>query len=374
MEKEAPSWAGMTNQLFDTWTDVGTQMWKNWTDLMGAATRNPVSSGKPNLDAVSQQFLENQQLLTRLLQLSFTSWQEMLPKLQTGGDWQTALANYTQQMRQQLDQFSTGMLQSSQDTAELWKLYISQMQKFNQLWAASLGAAITPLSQTPAGTPAPWVELNNLYWNLLYEETYGSLMQSPLLGPTRELNSKLLRAFDAWVQLYRAGLDYQILLSNIQVHSFEELMQELVSRAEKGETVKDWRQFQDIWGQVADGVFEKAFCQEDNLRIRGRFLNSLNAYRIHQRGLTEVWLKAVDMPSRSELDEVHQTLYELRKEVKGLKKALAKYESQAEQDATIAPPADSSPSTNDPSPGADSGDSTETPTPKTTRRTRRTGD
>jgi hypothetical protein len=114
------------------------------------------------------------------------------------------------------------------------------------------------------------------------------------------------------------------------VQSFEELMRELISLAEKGEPVKDWRKFQQLWGQVADGVFEKAFCQEENLKVRGRFVNSLNAYRLHQQGLMEVWMKAMDMPLRSEVDEVHKTIYELRKEVKNLKKSLARYEAQAQ--------------------------------------------
>ena len=106
-------------------------------------------------------------------------------------------------------------------------------------------------------------------------------------------------------------------------------MRELISLAEKGEKVKDWRQFQQLWGRVADQVFEKAFCDEENLKVRGRFLNALNTYRLYQQDLMEVWMKMMNLPSRGEIDEVHKTVYELRKEVKQLKKALAKYESQA---------------------------------------------
>jgi hypothetical protein len=59
-------------------------------------------------------------------------------------------------------------------------------------------------------------------------------------------------------------------------------------------------------------------------------LNSLNTYRIQQQALMDVWMKALNMPLRSEIDEVHKTIYELRKEVKSLKKTIAQYETQAQ--------------------------------------------
>jgi class III poly(R)-hydroxyalkanoic acid synthase PhaE subunit len=327
MEKQSTSWGAISEELMSSWTEMGTQMWKSWFDLMGTATREPTETVNTELTSIAQRFFDNQQLLLRLLKLSFNTWQDFFPKATAGGDWQQFLQNYSEQIRSQFERFSTGNLKVTQDLTELWQLYLREFQGFSQLWLTALGSSITPWSKTISGKSEPWIELNNLYWNLLYEESFGSLMQSPLLGPTREFNGKLLRTFDAWVDLYRASIDYQTLLTDIQIRSFEELMRQLVTLAEKGESVKDWRQFQQLWGRVADEVFEKAFCSENNLKVRGRFLNALNTYRIYQQDLTELWLKLLNLPSRTEVDEVHKNIYELRKEVKALKKNLAKYEA-----------------------------------------------
>lgn len=361
MATDTKTWAGMADQWVNTWTSVGTQMWQGWAELLDTTNRTSIADLQPGFTAVNQQLADNQQLLTRLLKLSFSYWQDLLPKVTAGENWQQFLTSYSEQIQTQLHEFTSGSLQTNQDTAALWQLYLKQMQQFSQLWTTSMGMAIAPLSQTAvAGAATPWIELNNIYWNLLYDKGAGSLMQSPMLGPSREFNSKLLRSFDAWVMLYRASTDYQILLTNIQVRSFEAFMQELIQRAEKGEAVKDWRQFQQIWGEVADGVFEKSFCLEDNLKIRGKYLNSLNSYRIQQRSLMEVWLKAMDIPVRSEIDEVHQTIYELRKEVKTLKQTLAKYEAKM---AVATPPAEPAATTETaPTPPADAA----TPTAPTT--------
>lgn len=327
METNGTSWTGVTNQMMNSWTEMGTQTWKNWMNLMG--TMAPKSEPTTGFEAIAQRYSENQQLLFRLLRLSFTTWQEMMPKVTAGESWQEAMQNYTAQIRSQLDEFSTGATKTTQDVNELWQLYLKETQKFSQLWLNAIGSSVAPLSQAAvSGSTEPWIELNNLYWNLLYEESFGSLMQSPLLGPTREFNGKQLRAFDAWAKLYRAGLDYQVVLADVQVRSLEALMQDLVARAEKGDAIKDWRQFQQVWGVIADDVFEKAFCDEENLKVRGRYLNALNTYRIHQQELMELWMKALNIPSRSEIDELHKTVYELRKELKQLRKTVAQYESK----------------------------------------------
>lgn len=179
------------------------------------------------------------------------------------------------------------------------------------------------------GIAKPWIELNKFCWNFVYEKTIGTLTQIPLLGPSRGFNNELMQAFDAWAKLYPTSIDYQIVLAEIQIQSFEALLRELTSLAEKGETVKDWQQFQQLWSRTADKVFEQSFCSEDNLKVRGRFLNASNNYKLCQQGLMEMWMKTINMPIRSEVDEVHKSIYELRKEVKSLKKSLAQSEGRS---------------------------------------------
>ncbi|PSO71573.1 MAG: class III poly(R)-hydroxyalkanoic acid synthase subunit PhaE [Cyanobacteria bacterium SW_5_48_44] len=321
MAKETNGWSEIAN----AWAETGTQMWKSWFNLMGSVPKsNPVADAQPEGEDVAQQFADNQELLGRFLTLSFNAWKDISPKVEAGEDWQQLLSKYTEQIRKQVGTFT-------QNTTELWQLYIQHMQKFSQLWASSMWASVAPMSKTATGTSEPWIELNNIYWNLLYEESFGSLMGSPFLGPTREFNRKLMGAFDAWTNLYRASVDYQAVLAEIQVRSFKKLMQELVSLAEQGEKVENWKQFQQLGSRIADGVFQEALSYERNLKIRGKYLNALNTYQLHQQEVMELWMKKMNMPLRSEVDEVHQSIYELRKEVKALKKALAKDKASQQQ-------------------------------------------
>ena len=44
---------------------------------------------------------------------------------------------------------------------------------------------------------------------------------------------------------------------------------------------------------------------------------------LDQQQLIEMFLKMNNLPTRTKVDEIHRSIYELKKEVKSLKKALA---------------------------------------------------
>jgi polyhydroxyalkanoate synthase subunit PhaE len=314
-------WNETATDMMNTWTQTGTKMWQSWFELMGNVPNTQIpETTQEDLKKATQRFFDDRDILVKFIKLSVNAWQEIFPKIETGESWLTIVEKYTNQMREQLDDFTKGSLGISKNNAQLWQLYLEETQKFNQLWLNPFSFSFNNLAQGNHSNAL--IELNNLYWNLLYEESFGSLMKSPILGPTREFTGKLLNGFDAWSQLYRASLDYQIVLGDIQVKSFEALMKALVNKAEKGEKLEDWKQFQALWSQIADDVFAEAFCEEKNLKIRGKFLNALNLYRIEQQKLLEQSLQMMNLPTRSEIDELHKTIYELKKEIKTIKKQL----------------------------------------------------
>ncbi|MGA1264751.1 MAG: class III poly(R)-hydroxyalkanoic acid synthase subunit PhaE [Prochlorothrix sp.] len=332
------NWAESTQSWVDAWTQTNTQIWGSWFKAIGDFTpQAPDTVGQGlsqsfngDFDQLNQIFARNQQLLSRFFKVSVDAWQELLPAFEAGGNWQDTINQYNQQLQDQLAAFANSSQKISQNNLELWQLYIDEVKQFNQLWFAPLGVKIPDFV---AGQSAPWLELNNRYWEMLYDKSFsGMILSSPMLGPNREFTGKLLRNFEAWTDLYRASTDYQLILGEVQVKSFENLMQTLVEKAEKGEIVKDWKEFQGLWSQVADDIFAAAFCEEKNIKIRGKFINALNHYRLQQQELIEVLLSSMNLPTRSEVDEVHKTVYELRKQIKQLQKKVTALE-------TAAPPA-----------------------------------
>jgi len=319
-----------TNEMMNAWFNNTTQMWKGWYDLMTSTASQYSNPG--NVPNFTSPFGDANQELFNPLLYSFNAWKDIFNQFQAGQNWEEASKKYADEFSKQLKAFYAAPTKLVEDTNKLWQAYFEQVQKFNQLWGNYWSASIHPLSQTLSGNSQPWIELNNLYWDMLYQPTLGNLLQSPSVGPARVFNAKIQEAFEAWTNLYKASIDSQALLNQIQRQSFEKLMQELVALAQKGEPVQDWRKFQQMWSRIVDEKFEETFSQEENLKIRGKLINALNSYRVQQHELQEYWMRTLNLPLRSEIDEVHRSVYELRKEVKSLKKRLAAAEAAVESD------------------------------------------
>ncbi len=138
---------------------------------------------------------------------------------------------------------------------------------------------------------------------------------------------KLLQAFDACVNLTQVSFNYILLLLDVWITAFEELKQELANSHNKGEPLENWQKFLQIWSRIFDQIFAQKFRSEDALRIQGKFINALIICRLRQQHLIDVFLQMNSQLTHNELDEIYRCLYELRKEIKSLKKALIEYQN-----------------------------------------------
>lgn len=331
-----------TETMVKALTEVQKQMWESWFSLMQVApSPMPVSPGMADqwrelatrtmkgwtaeaeqvAKDVSERLLTTQDCVLRFLELSLSSWNAVAPKVEAGEDWHTVLAKYMEQVRQQFVLSPQGMGKATQDSGELWSLYLEEWQKLVQPWALSLQRAPWRVGQASTGDGSALVELMNLYGDA-YERTFGRLIESPSLGHTRELNEDLFKGFAAWMDYRQASFAYQVELGETWTRAFEEFTRKLISQTEKGETVQSLRQLLFQWIDVIDQVFAKVFRSDKYIQLQGHLLNTAMAYRLRERDIVEAFLKTSHIPSRSELDEAYRRIYHLRKDVKELKRAL----------------------------------------------------
>ncbi len=296
--------------LAEAWAEAQKKMWEGWTAGAG-----------PTVQGVAERLFTGQDAILRLLEATAGAWRALAPKVESGEDWQTVLSKHGEQLRERLVQMPTGASQTAHDVAELWRLYLEEWQKLGQPWVEALRRAPGQLDQAAAGDRSELIDLAGLHWDA-FERTFGRLLQSPSVGYSRELNEKLLRGFDAWVEFRRASGEYQAILGDVWVRAFEALMRELVARGERGEAVEGVQPLLRLWGEVLDRDIDEILRSEAYAKAQGRLLNAAMAYRIRERECVEAFFKMSHLPTRSELDDAYRTIYELRKELRALKKTL----------------------------------------------------
>lgn len=308
-----PSFADMAGQ----WQRLATQGLQNWGEAADPIAR-----------ATAEQFVAAQGVALRFVEFAARAWEMAAPRMQSGQDWQTAVKEALDQLRERWVQFPAEAAGAAQDANELWRLYVAQWQSFGQPWEAVWRSAPGRVGRAAAGDNAALLELTEAARDA-YQQTFGRLADSPNLGLTRELVAKVQAGFDAFVAWHLASAEYQAVLGEVWEAAFKCFGDDLASLAEKGGTVESVRELVLLWTRGAERVFTDAFRTERYTLAQGKLLNATMHYRLCQREIIEEYLKAYDLPTRSELDEAHRRIYQLRREVKALKKRVAEMAAAA---------------------------------------------
>jgi class III poly(R)-hydroxyalkanoic acid synthase PhaE subunit len=190
-----------------------------------------------------------------------------------------------------------------------------------QPWQQSWGQAPWHFNQAMFGASNQLGELSRLHWDA-YERSFGRMTETPMMGSNRELMAKLMGGFDTWVEFRKASAEYHVLLAKTTSRAFEQVMRELVAFSERGEKIDSVRQLMNLWMDTIDHTFSKLYKSEEYLNIQRELSSAVMKYRLKEQEITEIMLKMLNLPTRGELDDAYRSLYELRKEVKALKKAM----------------------------------------------------
>ncbi len=298
-------------------------MWQQWQQQAMQNYQNVAPSLTANAQMAMEHFFAGQNQAQQLSKLVAESWQTIMAEATTPDEWQRALSTYVDTLRSQLAE-AGNVSKVVENNNQLWQRYLQESQKFVQPWLQAwqqfpqqLGALATADNKA-----TPLVAMLQLAWEA-HGQTWGRMANMPSMGLTRELNETINRGFVLWQENQQVSLEYQLLLGGAMLNAFETFMQQLVAKAKAGEVVKDQKELLTLWVTVADEAFLELFHSEQYAVVQSRYVNSSMALRQQQQTLTEVGLRMVNLPTQSSLDEAHKNIFELRKEVKALKKSMA---------------------------------------------------
>ncbi|MBF2048529.1 MAG: hypothetical protein IGS54_14415 [Elainella sp. C42_A2020_010] len=162
-----------------------------------------------------------------------------------------------------------------------------------------------------------------------WEQSFASFLPGFSLFNMGSIGHQLLKTVYAWITLQQASFHYQSIQNQVWIQTLEKLLQELASSEDSNHThsgktnsnnkAQTWQQLLQVWSRLFDQTFTQAFRSTEALHIQAQFLNAALDYRLQQRQLAELILEIYDLPTRREIDEIHHSIYELRKAVKALK-------------------------------------------------------
>lgn len=156
-------------------------------------------------------------------------------------------------------------------------------------------------------------------WLKTYTATAGKLVDMPAVGPAREKSEKMMKGFSTFVNLYAAGIDTSSNLQNVFMEAMQKVQEKTAKDMDGEISPEKYKEFYNIWMDTYSETF-KDFSKSGHFVSDIGKLNShlMDFQKYNREVLEENYLKPMNLPTKTEIDEINKELYSLKKTVKEL--------------------------------------------------------
>jgi class III poly(R)-hydroxyalkanoic acid synthase PhaE subunit len=140
----------------------------------------------------------------------------------------------------------------------------------------------------------------------------------------------------AWQAYLKAQAEYQHCATHLMqqfatvfTRSLEQVPHVVEQRSRADKPVQSMRELYDVWIECGEQCFASIAMGEQFLAVQANHSNALSRLRIAEHALLEDWLKQRDLPTRSELNSVHQKLRSMSARIVELEQQLGSSDKSA---------------------------------------------
>lgn len=150
------------------------------------------------------------------------------------------------------------------------------------------------------------------------------LVEGPEFADIGTLERQVLKATREWMALREASAAYRAVTAAAWGRAFQTFTREAAH--EPALFRESVRTVIDRWLAIANEELIRTQRTEVFLNAQRTLLAAGVSYRLRERELVEVWCESHSIPTRTEVDDLHRTVHELRGQVRSLMRRLAERE------------------------------------------------
>ncbi|MCJ2072398.1 poly-beta-hydroxybutyrate polymerase subunit [Methylobacterium sp. J-030] len=207
----------------------------------------------------------------------------------------------------------------------------SAQSKLTEAWtaAANLSQALTKSLQGGPDAPDPTAGavLARIFdpqaWlggSAEFDAALTRMSEGPQLADLWQTERRYAALFTAWIALRRAQSEHQAVMLDAWTRAAGTFAQEANARAERGESFASAREMMSRWIETANGILLEVQRKDTFLASQRAVLRASTELRLAQQDVAAFLAEFYGQPTRTELDDVHKSLTELRREVRALRR------------------------------------------------------
>jgi len=154
-------------------------------------------------------------------------------------------------------------------------------------------------------------------------EALQRMAEGPRLADLWNDERRMLAISRAWLALRQASLEHNAVMLDAWMRAARAFAAALAERNKAGGAPAGWRDTVALWTDTANTVLLETQRGQAYLDSQQRQLRASTEYRLALRDAAEHFGELVGLPTRSEIDELHRTVTQLRRELRALQRKAA---------------------------------------------------
>ena len=328
----------MTTNLYQRSLELQKKMFDDWQDYMkssfaqfqpgGEGTASPAEwFGKACANA--EAFWEKIGKSSKSYQAIFELWKGLAEK-NDALDSQAAFAIYDAWSKQHLALLRDNMMPQLPDfMKDVAGRYMESLEASARVmneclkhWAANSDALQQAFGAALNKGPKGYIEYLE-QWEKSYENTFGKLIGAPTFGKDMAFWQSQKTSFDSYIKYNIASTKFYMSLVEIARDATRQTLDEYVAMRKEGTEPKTFDEFYKSWNRTVSKAYDKVLFSEEISVLAGNMVNAMATFKMEYDKLCEQWLANMPIPKKSDMDDLYKTVYEMKKELRALKRQLA---------------------------------------------------
>lgn len=155
------------------------------------------------------------------------------------------------------------------------------------------------------------------------DSAVSKMAEGPQLADLWNAERQQARVVQAWMEVRRRGLEHNAVVLQAWLRAGQAFTEEAGGRTRADGHVQDQKALLALWTETANRVLLETQRSEPFLKTQAAMIRAGTELRLAQQDAAERWAESFGLPTRTELDDVHRTVTELRRELRALKRRQA---------------------------------------------------
>lgn len=157
-----------------------------------------------------------------------------------------------------------------------------------------------------------------------YEDSIGKVFHLPTMGYFRDIQARINRSIDSYIEYLTTSSQYYSLLYQTGIRGMERVLKRLEEYKDQDWTKPESaKEFYRLWWTINEDTYHELFLSPEFINMLREVLTRGLLLRKFLDELYDKIVEPTPLPSKKDLDEIYRAIYELKKEVRWQRKAIA---------------------------------------------------